>query len=363
MNPRTPPSSWAEGLYRRLLRLYPGAFRQEYGAAMAQDFRDGVRDARGRGLWGLLGFWACILLDLASSVPAEWVATRRARPAEEGKMTGANLIAAEAETAGPLATRPSRGEIWAGVLPFILLGLMNIFLNWPSKGPLSAFGLQAVGGLLFLIVPSTLILGGVVIGWARCFPRWSYPYVSYAVLFSLYMTQMGMPPLPFFGRIFGARELLGSCAFIPLGIAVLVALLVTRSVRPLWELVRGAWRDPLRVSFALYGLLPFWGFVTLDEMSHSYTLPFTILFALALCGGAWGYMRSERTAPQLVSLVSGAAVFLALLVLSWILYEPIMGQRWTEPGVAVLVDLILLAIVILPGVLLGLVRRGVRALA
>lgn len=363
MNSGTSAPSRAERLYRRLLRLYPGVFRQEYGAVMAQDFRDGVDDTCGRGLWVLLGFWAYILLDLASSVPAEWLAAWRARLAEEGKMAGANLVAAEAETAGPLAPPLRRGEIWAGVLPFILLGLMNVFFNWPIEGPLAALGLQAVGGLLFLIVPSTLILGGLVAGWVRGFPRWSYPYVSYAVLFSLYMTQAGMPPLRVFGRVFGYRELWGLYAFIPLGSAVLIALLITRSLRPLWELVRGAWCDPLRVSFALYGLLPFWGYVMLDELSHSYTLPFTVVFALALCGGAWGYMRSERAVPQLASLATGAGSFLAFLALSWILYEPIMGERITEPLAAVLAWLIVLAIVILPGTLLGLLRRGVRALA
>ena len=363
MNPRTSVPSRAERLYVRLIRLYPVAFRQEYGAAMAQDFRDGVRDARQRGLWELLGFWVYILLDLGSSVPVEWIAARRARRALEEKMSGIKLMAVEAELRTLPSSRAQPGEICAGVLPFILLGLMNVFFNWPSEGPLAAPGLQAVGGLLFLIVPSTLILGGVVVGWVRGFPRWSYPYVSYSVLFSLYMTQVAMPPLRFFGNAFGYRELWGLFAFIPPGMAVLIASLITRSFRPLWELVRGAWRDPLRVSFALYGLLPFWAFVTLDEMSHNYTLPFTVVFACALCGGAWGYMKSERTAPQLVSLVSGAGVFLTLLVLSWILYEPIMGQRWTEPRAAILSSLVLLAIVILPGVLLGLVRRGVNALA
>ena len=35
------------GLYRKLLRLYPASFRQEYEGAMDRQFRDEQRDARG----------------------------------------------------------------------------------------------------------------------------------------------------------------------------------------------------------------------------------------------------------------------------------------------------------------------------
>lgn len=56
-------------LYRRLLAAYPAPFRQEYGEAMAQLFRDTLRDAsRRRGLLGIAVVWLRTLADFTSSV-------------------------------------------------------------------------------------------------------------------------------------------------------------------------------------------------------------------------------------------------------------------------------------------------------
>lgn len=56
-------------LYRLLLAAYPAAFRQEYGEAMAQLFRDTALDAyRRRGLLGLSAVWLRTLADFTISV-------------------------------------------------------------------------------------------------------------------------------------------------------------------------------------------------------------------------------------------------------------------------------------------------------
>ncbi|HTU93537.1 MAG TPA: hypothetical protein VMF69_25885 [Gemmataceae bacterium] len=56
-------------LYRLLLGAYPAAFRQEYGEAMVQLFRDTARDAyRRRGLLGLVAMWLRTLADFTISV-------------------------------------------------------------------------------------------------------------------------------------------------------------------------------------------------------------------------------------------------------------------------------------------------------
>ena len=60
---------WSVRLYRLLLAAYPASFRNEYGEAMVQLFRDTARDAyRRRGLLGLLMVWPRTLTDLAVSV-------------------------------------------------------------------------------------------------------------------------------------------------------------------------------------------------------------------------------------------------------------------------------------------------------
>lgn len=67
---------WREGfversvrLYRLLLAVYPDSFRNEYGEAMIQLFRDTARDAyRRHGLLGLAAIWLRMLPDLTTSV-------------------------------------------------------------------------------------------------------------------------------------------------------------------------------------------------------------------------------------------------------------------------------------------------------
>ena len=59
-------------VYSRLLALYPKAFRREYGAHMAQVFRDCCREAlHTNGITGLWRYWFIALGDLVVSVFAE----------------------------------------------------------------------------------------------------------------------------------------------------------------------------------------------------------------------------------------------------------------------------------------------------
>ncbi len=54
------------GLYRRLLRLYPAGFRENYAEAMERAFRDELEESNGALLWLRL------LADLAVSIPAQF---------------------------------------------------------------------------------------------------------------------------------------------------------------------------------------------------------------------------------------------------------------------------------------------------
>jgi predicted permease len=58
-----PRSVW---LYRRLLRLYPAEFRENYAEAMERAFRDELKESSGASLWLRL------LADLAISIPAQF---------------------------------------------------------------------------------------------------------------------------------------------------------------------------------------------------------------------------------------------------------------------------------------------------
>ena len=82
----TPQSRFRGGeislrIYRRLLRAYPKAHRDEYGSAMVQLFRDQCQEA---GNWGLAGLWGRTIRDLAvTSTVERWEEMQRRKPAME----------------------------------------------------------------------------------------------------------------------------------------------------------------------------------------------------------------------------------------------------------------------------------------
>ncbi|HXB71608.1 MAG TPA: ABC transporter permease [Candidatus Acidoferrales bacterium] len=57
-------------LYRRLLAFYPADVRREYGALMAEEFRDGWAEARLAGGLALAAFWLHLVRDWAESAAA-----------------------------------------------------------------------------------------------------------------------------------------------------------------------------------------------------------------------------------------------------------------------------------------------------
>ncbi|HEY3412347.1 MAG TPA: hypothetical protein VGM51_04710 [Armatimonadota bacterium] len=65
-------------MYRRLLRAYPPAFREQYGDEMARAFRDAARAAwQWAGTAGLIGLWARTLSDTLVNATQERVFGRR----------------------------------------------------------------------------------------------------------------------------------------------------------------------------------------------------------------------------------------------------------------------------------------------
>ncbi len=65
----------SERIYGWLLRLYPAQFRETYGDAALQLFRDRLRDERG--FFPRLRLWLDLLTDLAVSLPREHASTPR----------------------------------------------------------------------------------------------------------------------------------------------------------------------------------------------------------------------------------------------------------------------------------------------
>jgi hypothetical protein len=68
MTARVPVS---EQIYRALLHLYPGAFRDRFGDEMVQLFGDLLRDARAGRSGGVVGTWLRTIGDLVATAPLE----------------------------------------------------------------------------------------------------------------------------------------------------------------------------------------------------------------------------------------------------------------------------------------------------
>ena len=93
MKSNPPPTDFflPQEIYGRLLLAYPRAHRTEYGAAMAQLFRDQCRDAwNDSGKWGLLKLWLRVLPDLVSTSILERLAAMKGKKSMNDKL--ANLF-------------------------------------------------------------------------------------------------------------------------------------------------------------------------------------------------------------------------------------------------------------------------------
>ena len=79
--------AFSGSVYRRLLAAYPRQHRCEYGAAMAQLFRDQCRDAWNDSRhWGLCKLWLRTLPDLACTSVLERLAALRERKTMNDKL-------------------------------------------------------------------------------------------------------------------------------------------------------------------------------------------------------------------------------------------------------------------------------------
>lgn len=141
-------------LYRGLQRVYPSAFRDEYGEEMTRLFAEQLADARSTGRASAVpALWMRIVIDLASTAPREHV--RRERQMAQ-------------QTEGPVVeVEPSRH---ANRVPRIVLGLLPIWafvahrLMVPAyRDPIFAKPPEMLG-LPFGIVALGLAFGVMAIG-------------------------------------------------------------------------------------------------------------------------------------------------------------------------------------------------------
>jgi hypothetical protein len=280
-------------LYAKLLHLYPARFRNEFAEEMQSVFRDSVNDEIKN------GFFSFIVLVLRDVGGLPFNVLREFWHEFQGK----ELVMLRENTSGSSVTI---GQVIMGILPFLLFSLVTIILELPPS-LYEQDWFNSLGSYLFfifLILPAI----GFCIGWVRSFPRWSYPYFGMALIMAFYIRNGSTPGIILFGIPIFGRELWGWRAWIPLAAAFLIALIVSRSLKPLLRFFINLWNDWTIPSYLMVGVLPLLVWVIFDEMDRLYTLYFMVTFALLFAGMVILYLRSQTTGQRVVVLTVGVLI-------------------------------------------------------
>jgi hypothetical protein len=213
----------------------------------------------------------------------------------------------------PLPKPESWGSTIAALALFTVAGIVLIVMEIPHDWGYDELLLK----LSFVFIGWLLVAAtGYSIGWIKKFPRWSYPYTTQMVLFSLYLMRASTPGLQIFGYPFGSSDAWGWRAWLPAILATLVALFVTRSLQPIGAFLQNIWEDWTLSVFALYSLLPLIIFVIYDEMDRLYTLYCMVALSLMMIGTVLLYMRSHTFQQRAITLAIGTLLAVSFAFIS-----------------------------------------------
>jgi hypothetical protein len=201
-------------------------------------------------------------------------------------------------------------------------------------------------------------LTGLVVGWVKGFPRWSYGYVLCLPLWSWVLGGIKVSDQVYLER----------WSLIPLGVAVVIALVHSRSFRPLLRLVAGVWEDWTQLSFVLYSLATFMLWASFDEVRNEHELPFAIVMNLILIAGALVYIRVPGRWRRALALADGLGLAWIVMIIGTATYwhgrtvglgtEPI--NAFAGGGMTVALMAMAEGLLLAPA-LLSLLRRLVRS--
>lgn len=248
-------------------------------------------------------------------------------------------------------SRSSWGETLAGMVPFLVFGPVMALSEYLVRPVWSPYGTT----VYCFVVCYFVLLIGLGVGWVKGFPRWSYPYGGLVLVSTWWWMGLSSPRVGIFN---------GAGAWIPLLVMAAVALLLTRSWRPLRQLVTGAWYDWTRLSFGLYGFLPFVVWISFDEVHAPYSTVYMPVSMVLLAVGVLAFMRSAGTAQRTLALLIGMtlswAVATAGIATYWDgLFLPWMKEpaHWYVEARAMFIGWVILAALMFAPAALGLLRQ------
>lgn len=273
-------------VYSRMLNLYPSKFREEFAAEMRVVFRDSVNDAFRDGILPLVIVCLREVIRMPFNILREFW----------HEVGGKEAVMVTNEKMEPAHTRGGKASHWEAflsALPFALFGVVCMI----GKIRVPWVGIYAY--LLFYF----FVLLGLLIGLVKAVPRWAYSYLGWSLVFAWWWTSMYTRGLKIFGYTMD-NEAWGWRVWAPLFITVGIAILLTRSIRPLRELVLGIWQDWTLLSLAMYSLVGF-AMLLYDEVRSPYTIAFMTASTLLICASVWIFMRSESHLHRLGILLAG----------------------------------------------------------
>jgi hypothetical protein len=288
-------------LYSKLLLLYPRSFQDEFAEEMQIVFRDSLTEALEEGF--LTAALMCIkeLIGLPFNILREFLH-------EFGRKEAIMVTNEKMELTSTHSVKASHWEAFLSALPFAVFGVVCI---------IGKIRVPWVGIYVYLAFYLFVLLG-LLIGLVKAFPRWAYSYLGWSVVYAWWWTSMYTRGFILFGYTFG-DEAWGWRIWAPLFITAGIAILLTRSIRPLRELVLGIWHDWTLLSLAMYSLV---GFVMLlyDEVHSPYLLAFMTISTLLISTVVWIFMRSVNRFHRFIILLGS---FIACLLI-----DRICGATW-----------------------------------
>jgi len=318
-------------LYPLMLCIYPQIFHMEFGAEMQSVFAEVIIDKPAQK--SILLFLR-ELVDLPASVFRTYI----------DQWFRGDSMPTQAEYLSP----STRWQAFIGTLPFLAFGIASMI----SKTDLYYPPRFTYPHLAFY----SLALIGLLIGWIREFPLWSYSYLGWSLVFAWWWTGISI-----YGTNWGYR------VWLPFGIMVLLAFLLTRSLSPIKKFFRDIWNDWTRLPLAMYTFIAF-VYLIYDENHHPYLFIFMAASTLSFAAGAWLFLRSASLKGRVASIflgflfggyVSGMVISRIYGTWDWRAYYglPEVSTSWYLPVFRTIMVLSFYTVIIFWPALIALIRR------
>jgi hypothetical protein len=211
-------------------------------------------------------------------------------------------------------------DIAAGVFPFLLSGTAFMLVEAPLH---LSFIPDFLRSFILVFLCYWLLIAGVAFASWKSWPRWSYPYAGYVLIFFLYTLSLRMP----------GREYVLLITWLMFYVLFITILTTSRNSIPLALFFKNLWNDWTNYSFAVYGFLPLYGFLMFDEVNREYQFPYMLICTILLIAGAFLYMLSQYKWQRFLALFISLWIMNLTLALSLAYYWDGRQEFWMkQPG-------------------------------